>query len=124
MQCAKWTIMFSLHVILNVLMCSWRCRVPRVVQILSCQSETSNFCLSTEVCLLQFFSHFCYEVVILPRTGSDCGICSAGNKCFKLVHGLGAERRDWAGALEVCRSGPGHNPDLASISSELENGTP
>ncbi|KAI0222168.1 C-type mannose receptor 2 [Lamellibrachia satsuma] len=28
---------------------------------------------------------------------------------------------DWAGALEICRRGPGYLPDLASISSEIEN---
>ena len=53
---------------------------------------------------------------------ADDGMCPIGNKCFKLVQGFGNDRRNWAEALEICRSCPGHLPDLASVTSEADNG--
>ena len=52
----------------------------------------------------------------------DDGMCPVGNKCFMLVRGTDNNRRTWAEALEICRSGPGQLPDLASVTSEVENG--
>ena len=53
-------------------------------------------------------------------------MCPVGNKCFKVVHarahGFGKNRTTWAGALEICRRGPGYLPDLASVTSEADNG--
>ena len=49
-------------------------------------------------------------------------MCRVGNKCFKLVPGTDNNRRTWAEALKICRSGPGQLPDLASVTSEAENG--
>ena len=54
---------------------------------------------------------------------ADDGLCPVGNKCFKLVDGyFGNVRRTWVEALEICRSGPGYLPDLASVTSEADNG--
>lgn len=88
----------------------------------SCPPQTStSTCSFMCLCPVRFLSST-LVAWSCRRTHSNNGIHMAGNKCFKLVHGLGSNRKDWAGALEICRRGPGYLPDLASISSEIENG--
>ena len=41
---------------------------------------------------------------------------------LQLVHDVSYNRKTWAEALKICRSGPGHLPDLASVTSEADNG--
>ena len=62
-----------------------------------------------------------FSIAGLAIDSVDDGMCPAGgNKCFMLVHDFGKDRRTWAEALEICRSG--HLPDLASVTSEAHNG--